>query len=56
MTTESSAVLERLLRAHGLGRMIDLYAPKDRAIPNLLELLDRVITEYRQRFRYSREA
>ncbi len=52
MSPESSAVvLERLLRGNGLGWMIDMYAPRDRAIPFLLEQLDRVAAEYRNRIR-----
>src|SRR5437588_695140 len=53
MTPESPAVLERLLRTNGLGWMVDMYAPKERAIPELLKLLDRVTDEYQQRFRVS---
>jgi hypothetical protein len=51
MTPESPAVLERLLRANNLGWMIEMYNPKDRAIPFLLEQLDAVTTEYRRRIR-----
>jgi hypothetical protein len=49
MTSESPAVLERLLRGNELGWMIDLYAPKDGAIPFLLGQLDAVKAEYRRR-------
>src|SRR5438552_1462547 len=49
MTPESSAVLERLLRGNGLGWMIDMFAPRDRAIPHLLDQLNRVDEEYRNR-------
>jgi hypothetical protein len=51
MTEESSAVLERLLRANLLGWIIDMYAPPDRAIPHLLEQLNRVEVAYRDRIR-----
>jgi hypothetical protein len=51
MTTESPAVLERLLRANDLGWMIDSYAPRDRALPFLLGQLDGVAAEYRRRIR-----
>lgn len=51
MTTESPAVLERLLRGNDLGWMIDRYAAKDRALPFLLEQLDGVTAEYRRRIR-----
>jgi hypothetical protein len=49
MTPESSVVLERLLRGNDLGWMIDMYAPKDRAIPFLLQQLEAVTAEYRRR-------
>lgn len=49
MTPQSPADLERLLRANSLGWMIDMYAPKDRAIPFMLEQLDGVMAEYRRR-------
>lgn len=49
MTPESPAVLERLLRGSGLDWMITMFAPPDRAIPHLLEQLDRVEAEYRAR-------
>ncbi len=51
MSQQSAAVLDRLLRDNDLGWMIDLYAPKERAIPFLLEQLDAVSAEYRRRFR-----
>jgi hypothetical protein len=51
MTPESPAVLERLLRDNDLGWMIDMYAPRDRAVPFLLEQLGRMTAEFRSRFR-----
>src|SRR5579863_7485972 len=51
MTPESSAALERLLRDNGLDRMIDTFAPPDRAVPHLLEQLNRVAAEYHNRIR-----
>jgi hypothetical protein len=50
MTSESPAVLERLLRGNDLGWMIDMFAPRDRAIPHLLTQLDQVAKEYLKRF------
>ena len=47
MTADSPAALERLLRSHGLVRIVD--TPKGRGLPYLLELLDPVAAEYRQR-------
>ena len=47
MNQSSAEVLETLLRRNGLGWMIDMYAPKDRAIPAFGDLLDRVTNEYR---------
>ena len=49
---ESPAILERLLRDNDLGWMIDMYAPRERAVPFLLERLDRLTAEFRARFRY----
>ena len=51
MSPQSAVVLERLLRSNGLGWMIDKYARRDRAIPALLEQLERVATAYRTRTR-----
>jgi hypothetical protein len=47
MSQSSSEVLETLLRENGLGWMIDMYAPKEQAIPAFSELLDQVAREYR---------
>jgi hypothetical protein len=47
MSQTSAQILETLLRKNGLGWMIDMYAPKDQAIPAYVALLDRVATEYR---------
>ncbi len=49
MSQSSAEVLETLFRRNGLGWMIDMYAPKDQAIPAFFELLDRVAREYRER-------
>jgi hypothetical protein len=47
MTSESPAVLERLLRGNGLGWMIEMLDPRDQAIPHLVDQLNRVAEEYR---------
>ncbi len=52
MTPEPPAVLERLLRDNDLGWMIDMYEPRDRAVPALLEQLTRLTAEFRSRFGY----
>jgi len=52
MTPESPAILERLLRDNDLGWMIDMYAPREHAVPFLLEQLARLTVEFRRRFRY----
>ncbi len=49
MTPESPVVLEHLLRRSDLGWMIEMYKPKDRVIPILLEQLGEVAAEYRRR-------
>jgi hypothetical protein len=46
MSQQAHAILQRLLRDNDLDWMIDRYAPPDRAIPDLLEQLERVATEY----------
>jgi hypothetical protein len=51
MTHESPIILERLLRENDLGWMIDMYAPRERAVPVLLERLERLTAEFRKRFR-----
>ena len=51
MTSESPAILERLLRGNDLGWMIDMYSPRERAIPFLLEQLTRLTDEFRNKFR-----
>ena len=48
---DSPAILESLLRENDLGWMIDMYAPRERAVPFLLKQLDRLTTEFRTRFR-----
>ena len=52
MTSESPAILERLLRDNDLGWMIDMYAPRERAVPFLLEELDGLTDEFQKRFRH----
>jgi hypothetical protein len=49
---ESPAILERLLRDNDLGWMIDMYAPRERAVPFLLKQLDKLTAEFRTHFRY----
>ena len=49
MSQSSAEILEALLRSNGLGWMIDMYAPKEQAIPAYADLLDRVAAEYRLR-------
>ncbi len=53
MTPESPVVLERLLRDNELGWIIDMYAPRERAVTVLLEQLERLAAEFRTRFRYN---
>ena len=50
MTTDSPAVLERLLRAENLGWMIDMFRPGSDAIPHLLAQLNLFAEEYGNRF------
>ncbi len=50
MTLESSVILERLLRDYDLGWMIDMYSPRDRAVPDLLNKLERLTDGFRSRF------
>jgi hypothetical protein len=52
MTPDSPTALERLLRDLDLGWMIDMYAPRDRAVPFLLERLERLAAEFRTRFQH----
>jgi hypothetical protein len=52
MTPESSDILECLIRDNDLGWMIDMYAPRDQAIPFLLEQLTKLSAEFRKRFQY----
>ncbi len=49
MSQSPGEILEALLRGNGLGWMLDIYAPKDQALPAYVELLDRVAAEYRLR-------
>lgn len=49
MSQQPGAVLDSLLRGNDLGWMIDLYAPKDHAIPFLLKQLEAVRAEYFRR-------
>ncbi len=50
MTPESPAILEALIRENDLGWMIDMYEPRDRAIPFLIEQLTHLTAEFRKRF------
>jgi hypothetical protein len=52
MTPESPAILERLLRDNDLGWMIDMYSPRERALPFLLERLAELMVESRNRYDY----
>lgn len=52
MTTESPTVLERLIRANDLGWMIDMYAPPEKAIPFLIDQLNRLGVEFRAKYGY----
>jgi hypothetical protein len=52
MISESPAVLEQLLRGNDLDWMIDMYSPRERAIPFLLDQLARLTVEFRNRFGY----
>ena len=49
MSQSAAEILEELLRNNGLDWMIEMYAPKEQAIPSYLELLDRVAAEYLSR-------
>ena len=49
MTSQSSVVLERLLRKNDLGWLIDYHAPPDQVVPALIKYLDKVAAEYRTR-------
>lgn len=49
MNQSASEILETLFRKNGLGWMIDIYAPKDQAIPAYLDLLARIAAEFRLR-------
>ncbi len=49
MSQQPADVLERLLKSHDLGWMIDMYAPPDRAISKLLGRLTEVAVQYRSR-------
>jgi hypothetical protein len=53
MMPESPVTLERLLRDNELGWIIDMYAPRERAVPVLLEQLDKLAAEFRNRFGYN---
>lgn len=50
MMSESASVLEQLLRANDLGWMIDMYSPRERAIPFLLDQLTHLTREFRTKF------
>lgn len=49
MSDESPAILERLLRNNELEWMIDMYVQPSQAVPHLLEQLESVANEYRNR-------
>jgi hypothetical protein len=49
MTQQDPDVLDRLLRANDLGWMIDMYGPRDQAIPFLIDQLHRVAERYQSR-------
>jgi hypothetical protein len=50
MNAESPAILERLLRDNDLGWMIDMYTPREHAVPSLLAQLTRLTAEFGRRF------
>lgn len=50
MTQQPAAMIEELLRRNGLGWMIEAYHSADAVILGLLDLLERVTTEYQRRF------
>lgn len=52
MTSESPAILERLLRENELGWMIDMCSPPAAAVPYLLEQLAGLAEEFENRFGY----
>jgi hypothetical protein len=52
MTPDSPAVLEQFLRGSDLGWMIDMYAPRDGAIPFFIDQLTRLTAEFENRFHY----
>ena len=49
---EVKGLREELLRDNELGWMIDMRVPPARAVPLLLEQLDRLTGEFRSRFRH----
>jgi len=49
MSQSSAEILEALFRGNGLSWMIDMYAPREQAIPAYIDLLDRITAEYRTR-------
>jgi len=52
MNPESPAILDRLLRDNDLGWIIDMYTPRERVVPSLLEQLTRLTAEFGRRFGY----
>jgi hypothetical protein len=52
MISKSPVVLEQLLRGNDLGWMIDMYSPRESAVPYLLEQLTRLTDEFRKKFGY----
>lgn len=51
MSHDPALILERLLRGNGLGWMIDKFPPRERAIADLLERLERIQEEFQRRIR-----
>lgn len=50
MNHKPATVLEALLRTNDLASMIDVWHPADKVLEGLLNLLERVASEYRRRF------
>lgn len=52
MSPDSPAILERLLRDNELGWMIDMFEPRERAVPLLLDRLEKLTETFHKRFGY----
>jgi len=50
MSRSSESILESLLQSSGLAWLVDLYEPREQALPAYLDLLDRIDSEYQARF------